>query len=65
MENNVTISKMGIRPRLVIELNDHEFLAQMRIAAAKKRTSVRKAVIEAIAKEYPEMKKVADKELDR
>ena len=64
MEKNVTISNMAIRPRLVVDV-DHEFLAQIRVVAAKNRTSVRKAVIEAIAKEYPEMKKVADKELDR
>ena len=55
---------MAIRPRLVVDV-DHEFLAQIRVVAAKNRTSVRKAVIQAIAKEYPEMKKIAEKELDR
>lgn len=65
MENDVTISKMALRPRLVIELDDAEFLAQMRLIAAKKRITVRQAVIEAIGDKYPEIKKIADKELGR
>lgn len=64
MKNDVTISKMAQRPRLTVDV-DPEFLAQLRIVAAKRRISIRQAVIQALAKEYSEVRELADKELGR
>lgn len=53
---------MAVRPRIVIEVNSTELNHQLKVKALEQRTTLKGIVLLAIANQYPELKKLVDKE---